>query len=68
MKVAPFNEELARTLAIQSAGENVSRKSPAVRDAFAVGVGMGVEVEVEVEVELGSVADFDGAAGADVAS
>lgn len=66
MKVAPFNEELARTLAIQSAGENVSRKSPAVRDAFAVGVGMGVEVEVEVE--LGSVADFDGAAGADVAS
>ena len=64
MKVAPFNEELARTLAIQSAGENVSRKSPAVRDAFAVGVGMGVEVEVE----LGSVADFDGAAGADVAS
>ena len=64
MKVAPFNEELARTLAIQSAGENVSRKSPAVRDAFAVGVGMGMGVEVEV----GSVADFDGAAGADIAS
>ena len=64
MKVAPFNEELARTLAIQSAGENVRRKSPAVRDAFAVGVGMGMGVEVEV----GSVADFDGAAGADIAS
>ena len=68
MKVAPFNEELARTLAIQSAGENVSWKSPAVRDAFAVGFGMGVEVERGAERGAESDADFGGAAGADVAS
>ncbi len=42
----------------------MSWKSPAVRDAFAVGMGMEVDAEIAAE----SAADFGGAAGADAAS